>query len=288
MTKLIEINGLKKSYSKSEFALKNVNFSLETGEIMGFIGENGAGKTTTLGCILGTLIKSSGNIKLFGQDATDENSYLRDSIGVFFDVESFGPRMTPKKIASVMRTVYTDWDDNLYQEYLKNFKLSYKAKIVTFSRGMTMKLALAVALSHHPKLLILDEVTGGLDPIVRDEVLDIILDFVSDGHKSVLFSSHITSDLEKIADTITFIHDGEIILSKAKDVLTYEYGILRCPISKFSDIDKYDVVAYKKRDFQIDVLVHNKSVVEKKYKDLIMDKATIEEIMLIIIRGESQ
>ena len=284
---MIEIIGLNKSYTKSEFKLKDVNFTLPTGEIMGFIGENGAGKTTTLNCILGTLIKDSGNIKLFGIDATDENSYLRDDIGVVFDVESFGTRMTPKKIANVMRTVYNNWDDDLYQDYLTSFKLPYKARIATFSRGMTMKLALAVALSHHPKLLILDEATGGLDPVARDEILDIILDFVNDGKKSVLFSSHITSDLEKIADSITFIHDGEIILSKAKDELTHEYGILRCPKSKFGDLDKHDIIAYKEREFQVDVLVHNKIVVAKKHKEIVMDKATIEEIMLLIIRGES-
>jgi len=284
---MIEIIGLNKSYTKSEFKLKDINFTLPTGEIMGFIGENGAGKTTTLNCILGTLIKDSGNIKLFGIDATDKNSYLRDDIGVVFDVESFGTRMTPKKIANVMRTVYNNWDDDLYQDYLTSFKLPYKARIATFSRGMTMKLALAVALSHHPKLLILDEATGGLDPVARDEILDIILDFVNDGKKSVLFSSHITSDLEKIADSITFIHDGEIILSKAKDELTHEYGILRCPKSKFGDLDKHDIIAYKEREFQVDVLVHNKIVVAKKHKEIVMDKATIEEIMLLIIRGES-
>ena len=283
---MIEINGLTKSYPKSDFKLNNVSFTLKQGEIMGFIGENGAGKTTTLNCILGTLIKDAGNIKLFEKDACDENAHLKEDIGVVFDVESFGPRMSAKKIANVMRSVYKNWDDTLYQEYLTKFKLKYKAKVSTFSRGMTMKLALAVALSHRPKLLILDEATGGLDPVARDEVLDIILDFTSDGEKSVLFSSHITSDLEKIADSITFIHEGEIILSKLKDELTHDYGILRCPVSKFDDLDKHDIVAFKKRDFQIDVLVHNKNVVAKKHKDLIMDKATVEEIMLLIIRGE--
>ena len=287
MDHVLEISELNKSYPKSEFKLKDVSFRLGAGEIMGFIGENGAGKTTTLNCILGTLIKGAGSIKIFSKEAIDEHSFLRDDIGVVFDVESFGPRMTAKKVAGVMRTVYTNWDDELFKKYLESFKLPFSSKIKTFSRGMTMKLALAVALSHHPKLLILDEATGGLDPVARDEVLDIILEFVNDDERSVLFSSHITSDIEKIADSVTFIHNGEIILSQPKDDLIYNYGIIRCPKSRFEEIDKHDLIAYKVRDHQVDVLVHNKEVVLKKYKDMVIDKATIEEIMLLIIRGEA-
>jgi len=286
MENILEINGLGKSYPKSEFKLKDVSFSLEKGAIMGFVGENGAGKTTTINCILGTLIKDSGSVKLFGQEATDSTSFLREEVGIVFDTESFGPRMTAKKIASVMRSAYNNWDDALFDDYLTQFKLSKTAKISTFSRGMTMKLAIASALSHRPKLLILDEATGGLDPVARDEVLDIILDFVASGETSVLFSSHITSDLEKIADDITIIHDGEILISQPKDELLYNYGILRVPASKFEQVEKHDIVAYKKKELQIDVLVANKSVAQKKYKDFVMDKATIEEIMLLIIRGE--
>lgn len=287
MEKILEIKGLKKSYPKSDFKLKDVSFSLQKGAIMGFIGENGAGKTTTLNCILGTLIKDGGSVKLFGTEATDDTSYLREDIGIVFDTESFGPRMTAKKISSVMRSAYNNWDDALFDDYLKQFKLKKTAKISTFSRGMTMKLALASALSHRPKLLILDEATGGLDPVARDEVLDIILDFVANGKTSVLFSTHITSDLEKIADDITMIHEGEILISQSKDELIYNYGILRVPASKFDQVEKHDMIAYKKKDFQVDVLVANKSVAQKKYKDFVVDKATIEEIMLLIIRGES-
>ncbi|MCL2201616.1 MAG: ABC transporter ATP-binding protein, partial [Oscillospiraceae bacterium] len=168
----------------------------------------------------------------------------------------------------------------------RKFKLSEKKKIKAFSRGMTMKLAVAVALSHHPRLLILDEATSGLDPIVRDDILDVFLDFVQDENNSILFSSHITSDLEKVADYITFIHDGKIIFSEAKDKLIYNYGIMRCKAAQFELVDKSDILAFRKHDYQIDVLVSDRQAAEKKYRDVAFDNITIEEIMLMLIKGE--
>ena len=149
-----------------------------------------------------------------------------------------------------------------------------------------MKLGVAVALSHHPKLLILDEATSGLDPIVRDDILDVFLDFVQNEDHSILLSSHITSDLEKVADYITFIHDGSIILSENKDSLLYNYGVMRCKAAQFEQIDKQDMLAYRKHDYQIDVLVSDKQAAEKKYRDFVMDSITIEEIMLMLVKGE--
>jgi len=286
MSAILEVNGLTKKYINSDFSLNDVSFSLPKGAIMGFVGENGAGKTTTLNCILNTLIRDAGSVKMFGRDMSDNDVAIRDDIGVVFDANSFGNYLTATSVASVMRSIYSNWDDALFASYLEKFKLPAKKSIKKYSRGMTMKLGLATALSHHPKLLILDEATGGLDPIVRDEVLDIFLDFVQDENHSILFSSHITTDLEKIADYITFIHDGEIILSKQKDELIYNYGVMRCKGSQFEEIDKDDIVAYRKRDYQIDVLIANKSAAEKKYQDLVIDDVTIEEIMLIIVKGE--
>jgi len=286
MSTILEVKELTKQYKNSDFRLNNISFSIPSGSIMGFVGENGAGKTTTIGCILGTLIKDSGTVKIFGKEMTDESTDIRDAIGVVYDENHFPEHLSASKISSTMRHIYSKWDDELFKEYLHKFKLPEKKKIKTFSRGMQMKLAVAIALSHRPKLLILDEATGGLDPIVRDEVLDVFLDFVGDENHSILLSSHITTDLEKIADYITFIHNGNIILSEKKDVLIYNYGIMRCKSAQFAEIDKQDTLAYRKHDYQIDVLVADRRAAERKYRDIVIDNVTIEEIMLMLVKGE--
>jgi len=286
MNAILEIQGLTKQYKRSDFRLKDVSFSIPRGAIMGFVGENGAGKTTTIGCILNTLVKDGGMVKVFGKEMSDEAVDIRDDIGVVYDKNAFPTHLTALKVASIMRHLYSNWDDELFKEYLQKFKLPEKKKIKTFSRGMTMKLAVATALSHRPKLLILDEATAGLDPVVRDDILDVFLDFVQDENNSVLLSSHITSDLEKVADYITFIHDGSIIFSEEKDALKYNFGIMRCKASQFAEIDKEDILAYRKRDYQTDVLIADKKSAEKKYRDVIIDNVTIEEIMLMFVKGE--
>jgi len=285
MSAILEMQGLCKQYKNSDFRLNNVSFSIPSGSIMGFVGENGAGKTTTIGCILNTLIKDSGTVKIFGKEMDTDSDDIRNDIGVVFDANSFGDNLTAAKIAKVMNDIYTKWDDDLYNSYLKKFKLPAKKKIKTFSRGMTMKLGLAIALSHRPKLLILDEATGGLDPVVREEILEIFLEFVHNENHSILLSSHITTDLEKIADYITFIHDGEIVLSQAKDNLIYNYGVMRCKASQFEALDKNDIISYRNRGHQIDVLIADKTAAKKKYQDVVVDEISIEEILLIIIKG---
>lgn len=286
MRAILEVQKLSMSYEQSGFRLNDITFSIPSGTIMGFVGENGAGKTTTIGCMLNTLIKDSGTIKIFGKEMTDESTEIRDDIGVVYDTNVFPIQLTPAKISSGMRYIFTNWDNVLFQEYLRKFKLPEHKKIKTFSRGMTMKLAVAVALSHHPKLLILDEATSGLDPIVRDDILEVFLDFVQDENNSILLSSHITSDLEKVADYITFIHDGSIIFSENKDVLKYNYGVMRCKQSQFEQIDPSDLLAYRKHDYQIDVLVSDKQLAAKKYRDIVIDHISIEEIMLMLVKGE--
>ena len=286
MNAILEVQGLVKQYPKSDFRLKNVSFSIPKGAIMGFVGENGAGKTTTIGCILNTLLKDGGAVKVFGKEMSDESTDIRDDIGVVFDTNAFPEHLTAEKVSSTMRHIYTNWDNDLFQEYLRKFKLPEKKKLKEFSRGMTMKFAVAVALSHRPKLLILDEATSGLDPIVRDDILDVFLEFVQDENNSILLSSHITSDLEKVADYINFIHDGNIIFSESKDVLKYNYGVMRCRAAEFAQIDKEDMLAYRKQDYQIDVLIADKKTAEKKYRDVVIDNVTIEEIMLLLVKGE--
>ena len=285
MRTILEVKGLTKQYANSDFCLDDVSMSIPSGAIMGFVGENGAGKSTTIGCMLNTLLKDSGTVEIFGKEMTDNSTDIRDNISVVYDTNSFPEHLTAVRISTAMRHIYTNWDDGLFKEYLRKFKLPEKQKIKAFSRGMTMKLAVAAALSHRPKLLILDEATAGLDPIVRDDILDVFLDFVQDENNSILLSSHITSDLEKVADYITFIHDGRIVFSEKKDTLIYSYGLMRCKAAQFEEIDKADMLAYRKHDYQIDVLVSDRGAAAKKYRDVVIDSITIEEIMLMLVKG---
>ena len=286
MSAILEVKSLSKQYANSDFCLDNVSMSLPSGAIMGFVGENGAGKSTTIGCILNTLMKDSGTVKIFGQEMTDDRTDIRDNIGVVYDTNAFPPYLTAAKISSAMRHIFTNWDAVLFKKYLRRFKLPENQRIKAFSRGMTMKLGVAVALSHHPKLLILDEATSGLDPIVRDDVLDVFLDFVQDESNSILMSSHITTDLEKVADYITFIHDGKIVFSEKKDTLIYDYGVMRCKAAQFAEIDKADRLAYRKHEYQIDVLVADRKAAAQKYRDVVIDTVSIDEIMLMLVKGE--
>ena len=286
MDYILEIQNLYKQFPKTNFCLNDVSFSLPYGSIMGFVGENGAGKTTTISCILNVLSKDSGTVKLFGKEMTDSDIDTRSDIGVVFDASNFSENLTAGQLSKVMQGIYTRWDDVIYTDYLMRFELPQEQKIKNYSKGMAMKLAIAVALSHSPKLLLLDEATSGLDPVVRDEMLDVFLDFVQNENHSILLSSHITSDLEKIADYITFIHHGKIILSAKKDDLIYKYGVVRCKSSQFETINKKDVVAYRKRDYQIDVLVTDRHAIQREYKGLVLDQVFIDDIMLLLIKGE--
>jgi ABC-2 type transport system ATP-binding protein len=286
VSNILELKNVSKRYGDSDFALDNISFSLPYGSIMGYVGENGAGKTTTIGCILKTLFKNSGSISLFGQEMIDNDALIREKTGVVYDGDNFPKYLSAEQLAAVMRGLYKSWDDNIFTGKINDFNINKKQKIKTYSRGMTMKLAIAAALSHYPKLLILDEATSGLDPIMRDEILDILLDFVQDEEHSVLLSSHITGDLEKIADYITFIHNGKIVLSERKDNLIYNYAVLRCNSLQFAGLDKNDIVAYRKRDYQIDVLIQDKKTITKKYKDIVADAVSIDEILLLLVKGE--
>lgn len=286
MNYALKLENVCKTYEMSDFVLDNVSFAVPMGSVMGFVGENGAGKTTTIGCILNTLSRNSGSIQLFGKEMQDKDTELRNEIGVVYDGDNFPKYLTARQLSNIMEGIFSKWDDALFQKYLHAFHLNEKQKIGKYSKGMTMKLAIAVALSHHPKLLILDEATSGLDPIMRDEMLDVFLEFVGSDDHSILLSSHITSDLEKIADYITFIHQGRIILTESKDNLIYKYAILRCKEKQFESLDKNDILAYRRQDYQIDVLVDNKEAAKRKYAGVVIDCATIDEIMLILVKGE--
>lgn len=283
----LEVNNLSKTYSGSDFKLDQVSFSIPQGSIMGFVGENGAGKTTTINSILNTIKRDSGTIKIFGEALTEERMDIRNQIGVVFDAINFPETLNADKLALVFKDIYQQWDGDHFRNLLRRLQVPTHTAIKELSRGMTMKLATAVAMSHGAKLLLLDEATGGLDPIVREEMLDLFLEFVENEEHSILMSSHITSDLEKIADYITFMHDGKIVLSEAKDTLLYQYGIARCRAEQFHTLDKSEYVAHRQRGLQIEALIPDKNSFIKKHRDMIVDDVSIDEIMLLLVKGDS-
>ena len=283
MEHAINVKGLTKNYPN--FSINNINLVVPKGYIVGLIGENGAGKSTTIKSILNLINKDSGSIEVFGLDHSKYELEIKQRIGIVFDESHFPDQLKAKDINTMMKNIYQNWDTPLFNQYLKQFKLPENQIIKEFSRGMKMKLSLATALAHHPKLLILDEPTIGLDPIVRNEILDIFLDFIQDEEHSILISSHITSDLEKIADYITFIHEGNIIFSESKDALLNDYVIIKCREQELTQIDPIDIIHSKKTGQIYEILVKDKQKMEIKYRNLIMDQPSIEDLMLIYIGG---
>ena len=267
-----------------DFTLDNISFKVPQGSIVGLIGENGAGKSTTINTILGLIRKDSGTISILGE--TDINAVHKNNIGVVFDGNNYPDMLTPKQLGKIFENIYSSWDKKKYRELLDRFYLPMNKKINQFSKGMKMKYAISVAFSHHSKLLILDEATSGLDPIMRDEILDMFLDFIQDDENSIVVSSHITSDLEKVADYIVFIHKGKLVFSKSKDELLENYGILKCGASLFDEIDKKEMIAYRKQDYEWQVLVENRRAIQKKYPKALIIPASIDEIMLMYVKGE--
>ena len=284
MNDILSIEKTYKTYD--DFTLKNINLNVPKGIIMGLVGENGAGKTTTIKLILNLIKRDKGSIKIFGLDNIQKEMEIKERIGVVMDESNFYTDLNPNDISKIMSNIYANWDNDTFFDYLKQFNIPRKKTIKDLSKGMKMKLSIAVALSHKPDLLILDEPTSGLDPIVRNEILDIFQDFIQDEEKSILFSTHITSDLDKIADYITFIHKGEIIFSKEKDGLINDYGIIKCGKDDFNKIDSKDVVGYRKNQFGYEILVINRQLSEIKYKGLTIDSVNLEDIMLFYIRRE--
>ena len=219
MNDALKVEHVNKTYPG--FSLTDVCFGLPKGSIMGLVGENGAGKSTIIKILLGLVQKDSGEVQILGERDLEKNKYVKEDIGVVFDEINFYETLTPVKVEKICKNAYKNWDSTAYASYLEQFSLPKDKEIKTFSKGMQVKLCLAVAMSHQAKLLLLDEPTSGLDPIVREELLDIFLEFVQDEEHAVLLSSHITTDLEKIADYITFLHKGNVIFSTSKDELIY-------------------------------------------------------------------
>ena len=284
MGNVLEVKNLSKKYAN--FELKNVSFTLPKGMIMGVIGENGAGKTTTIKAILGIINSYSGSIKVFGLDNRKDDKKIKEDIGVVLDDIFFPEILTPNDINNSLKKIYKNWDTKMFYDYLKEFALLPNKQIKTFSKGMRKKLEIATALSHHPKLLILDEPTSGLDPIARAEVLEIFQTIIEKEECSILLSSHITADLEHIADYITFINNGEIVLSKPASELLDKYGIVKCGKKEFEKIAKKDYLKYKKTKYEYEVLIQDKAAFKAKYDISLIDKITLDDLMVLMIKGE--
>ena len=266
-----------------EFLLDHVSFQVPKGRIVGFIGENGAGKSTTINLILDELIKDNGQIQILGREHT--SSSVKEDIGVVFDECNFHDVFNVSDIEKILSGVYKSWDSSLYRQYLKKFKIPERKQIGSFSKGMKMKLSIICAMAHKPKLLILDEATTGLDPVVRDEMLDLFLEFIQDEECSIFFSSHITSDIQKIADYVILIHQGKIIFEEQKDDLVYHFGIVKCGREKFASISPDDYIIHRITNVSVECLVRDKEAIKRKYKDIVVDNATLEDIMLFYIKG---
>lgn len=285
MDNTIIVQNLTKDYG--DFMLDNLCFQLPQGSIMGLIGENGAGKSTVINCILNEINADQGTVQIFGKDHIKAEKEIKDKIGVIFDECTFPVQFNPKQLEQVMKYSYSDWDTKAYHFYLNKFSIPEHKKIQAFSRGMKVKIAFAVALAHNARLLILDEATSGLDPVIRDDVLDILLEFIQDETHSVLFSSHITGDLEKIADYITFLHKGKKVFTIPKHELLDNYGVVKCTEGQFGIMEKSDYLICQKRDYQYQILVSDRNSTIKKFPGLIVEPASIDDILLFYVKGEA-
>lgn len=280
----IEVRNLTKRYK--DFTLDQVSFALPGGTIMGLIGENGAGKSTLINAILGITDSRSDLTAMLGMDVKTHGKLIRQDVAAIFSDSHFDTGLTPKIIGHILSKVYPSWDSALFSSYLERFSLPEKRKIRTFSTGMRVKLEFAAALSHHPKLLILDEATSGLDPVSRDEILDILREFTEDEDHAVLLSSHITSDLDKVADYIAFLHKGRMQFVESCDGLRSDYGIITCGQQLFDALSPDDIAAYRKEPYSYRVLIRNRSKVRRVFQDVAIENASIEDIMLFSVKGE--
>ena len=277
----IEVNNLTKKYDG--FTLDNVSFKVPKGSIMGFIGQNGAGKSTTINAILNIVKRDGGEIKLFGLDNLKNETEVKENLAAVFDELPFNEDLNAKILSKVMSDIYKNWDEKVFFNYLDIFSLPSIKAFKKFSKGMKMKLQIAVALSHHAKLLIMDEATTGLDPVVRNEILDIFMEYLQDENNTIFMSTHITSDLEKIADMVTFIDKGKIILSGYKDEILDNYGVIKCGKAEFESIDKTDYIGMRHTDYGVEMLVSDRHKIKEKYTNIVVDKTTLDEIMVFLV-----
>lgn len=286
MEKILEVTNLRKDYR--DFSVKDISFSLDRGFIMGFIGPNGAGKTTTIKLIMNLLKKDGGDIKIFGMDNTKNQYAIKEKIGFVYDENYYFEELTISEMEKVVAPLYKSWDKALFKKYLNEFSLSPRKKIKDLSKGMKMKFSLTMALSHNPQLLIMDEPTSGLDPVVRNELLEILGSIIQDENKSIFFSTHITSDLDKIADYILFLNNGKVVLNSSKEMINEQYAVIKGEKELLLDKNFKDcIIGIKENQFGFEGLTKDKNnalkYVAGKGK---IEKATLEDLILYYTRRD--
>ncbi|MDA2101615.1 ABC transporter ATP-binding protein [Bacillus cereus] len=285
MNAVLEVQNLNKAYDN--FSLKDVTFSLSQDCITGFIGTNGSGKTTTIKAILGLVLKDSGKINFLETDIDKHERKSKNKIGVVLDEGYFYDELTLKEMKNVIAPSYTEWDEQVFLKYIKRFNLNLGQKISTLSKGMRMKFAVALALSHHADLLIMDEPTSGLDPLVRSELIDILLDFMKEPGKSVFFSTHITSDLDKIADMIILIDDGQILIEEEKDALVETHALVKGDNQLINNQTEKLFLNLSQTKYGFEGITHKIDDVCRLMPGVLMERPTIEDIMLSYIGGNT-
>ena len=283
----IEISNLRKCYDG--FTLDDISFNVPKGSIMGFIGQNGAGKSTTIRAILNITNTDGGSIRLLGMDHIRDEAQIKEQIAAVFDECPFHDAFKAKQINILFRGLYQNWDEQKFYGYLERFQLPRNKKLGAFSKGMKMKMQIAAALSHGAKLLVMDEPTTGLDPVVRNEILDIFREFLNDEDNSILLSSHITSDLDKIADCVTFIDRGKLLLTGYKDDILESHGLMKCSKEEYREIDPEDIVSARINEYGVDIMVSDRDKMSRKYSGILIEKTNLEEIMLFYVnRGRKE
>ena len=270
----IELKGLEKHYK--DFDLK-VDLELPQGCILGLVGQNGAGKSTTIRLLLGMTRPDGGSIRVLGQEKAD-----KEQIGVVLDEPAFPACLTARQVGKIMAGIYRNWDAAVYESYLKKLNLPENKPFKDFSRGMRMKLSIACALSHHPRLLVLDEPTSGLDPVVRDEVVELFADFAREEDHSVLISSHIVSDLEKLCDYVAFLHKGRLLLCREKDALREEYGLAQLSRADFEALDPSCVVGSRRTPYGVSAILRR----DLAPAGLTLEPMSIEDLFILMVKGE--
>lgn len=278
----LELNGICKTYPG--FTLENISFSLPMGTITGLVGRNGAGKTTTLKSIVGTVHPDGGSVRILGQEL---GTNVMQDVGIVYDECCFSEILTAKNMNSVLGSVYHNWSPDLFLGQCERYGLPLNKKIKTFSRGMKQKLSIAAALAHSPKLLLLDEPTGGLDPVARGEILDDLWEFIEDGQHAVLLSTHITTDLDRIADRILILSDGQLKLDESKDVLLDEYCVLRGSPDQLDLLDRDEILGFRRNAYSFETLCKNRAAMAEKYPALVCDRTDIEQV-LVLLEGSEQ
>lgn len=279
MDNILEVSNVSKKFK--DFTLNDISFNLKSGYIMGFIGPNGAGKSTTIKLIMNLLKMDSGYIKVFGKDSIKDEVEIKERIGFVYDEVNFYEYLKIKEVKNIVAPFYKQWDENKFKTFCSDFGLNEKKKIKELSKGMKMKFSLALALSHNADFIIMDEPTSGLDPVSRREVLDLFQDIIQDENKSILFSTHITSDLERIADYITFINKGSIVFSESKDDVLDKYIVIKGNKEMLNNQNRRLILGIEESSFGFTGLMNNKDEVLKVFgNDVIIEKPTLEDIMV--------